>query len=122
MFLAGLLAFNCGGGLTLTSMVPNPLAAMEKVACGLLTAPRWDTAAAHAAPSRLREENATGAHRGRERHEIIFIAVGMGTHSQFCFLLLIQSNMLSVTSKIAIFIMETLGPLFQDIYSLKTKN
>lgn len=103
-------------------MLPNPLVAVEEVACGLRAALWWDTAAARAAPRRPREDNATGAHPGKKWDEIIFIAAGMGTHSQFCFLLLIQSNMLSVITKIAILIIETLGLVIRYMYSENSKN
>lgn len=99
----------CDGGLALTSMLPNPLAAMEEIACGLPAVLQWDTAAAHAAPCKVRETPPLGSRSGKEWDEMIFIAVGMGMHSQFCFLVLIQSNMLSVGTKIAVFTIETLG-------------
>lgn len=61
-------------------------------------------------------------HPGKEWDEIIFMAVGMGMHSQFCFLLLIQSNMLSVITKTAIFIIETWGLVTRYIYSENSEN
>jgi len=57
-----------------------------------------------------------GPHPGQEWDEIIFIAVGMGMHSQFCLLPPIQSNMLLITTKIASIIIETLGLV--EIYRL----